>query len=142
MFDQVDMVELNKDFLDESKTYLRECETKIGKRTCSGLQDFCPPPNHYDVIWCQWVLGHLTDDHLVAFLQRCQKGLKENGIIVCKENICPSGQPDFDTRDSSFTRPMEKLLNVFQKAGLNVIRQEKQKNFPKEIYDVQMFALQ
>ena len=30
----------------------------------------------YDVIWAQWVLLYLTDEDLVAFLQRCKKGLR------------------------------------------------------------------
>ena len=25
------------------------------------LQDFKPEPGRYSIIWCQWVLGHLTD---------------------------------------------------------------------------------
>ena len=37
-----------------------------------GLQNFTPSQEAYDVIWIQWVLGHLTDDDLVAFLKRCQ----------------------------------------------------------------------
>ena len=24
-------------------------------------QDFTPEEGRYDLIWCQWVLGHLTD---------------------------------------------------------------------------------
>ena len=42
----------------------------------------------YDVIWVQWVVGHLTDDDFVAFFQRCRKGLKPDGVIVLKENTC------------------------------------------------------
>jgi hypothetical protein len=38
----------------------------------SGLQNFTPSQEAYDVIWIQWVLGHLTDDDLVGFLKRCQ----------------------------------------------------------------------
>ena len=37
-----------------------------------GLQNFTASQEAYDVIWIQWVLGHLTDDDLVSFLKRCQ----------------------------------------------------------------------
>lgn len=37
-----------------------------------GLQKFTPETNVYDVIWVQWVLGHLTDEDLVSFLKRCK----------------------------------------------------------------------
>ena len=46
--------------------------TKIGHLICSGLQDFTPSDGAYDVIWCQWVLGHLTDEDLVAFFKRAK----------------------------------------------------------------------
>jgi hypothetical protein len=38
----------------------------------SGLQDFSPEPKTYDLIWCQWVLGHLTDEDLIDFLKSCK----------------------------------------------------------------------
>ena len=50
------------------------------------LQKWTPEAGHYDVIWCQWVLGHLTDDDLVAFFKRCAKGLAPGGLIFVKEN--------------------------------------------------------
>ena len=46
--------------------------TKTGQLICSGLQDFTPSDGAYDVIWCQWVLGHLTDEDLVAFFKRAK----------------------------------------------------------------------
>ena len=30
-----------------------------------SLQEFDPEPGRYDIIWCQWVLGHLTDGKLI-----------------------------------------------------------------------------
>ena len=38
----------------------------------AGLQDFSPEPKTYDVIWCQWVLGHLTDEDFVGFMKSCK----------------------------------------------------------------------
>ena len=90
------------------------------------MQDFTPEEGKYDLIWCQWVLGHLTDgemctpsghqcplfkenpvysaDHLVAFFQRCLKGLSPGGgLIVVKENVADTGAV-FDEQDSSVTR--------------------------------------
>jgi hypothetical protein len=71
----------------------------------------------FDVIWCQWCLGHLSDVDLVAFLQRSHAALRENDyqegragkpLIVVKENVCtePEGVPltVFDPEDSSLTR--------------------------------------
>ena len=38
----------------------------------TGLQKFKPEEHVYDIIWIQWVIGHLTDEDLIAFLKRCQ----------------------------------------------------------------------
>ena len=77
---------------------------KIGRFICKGLQEFTPEEKKYDLIWCQWVLSHLTDDDLIQFLKRCKIGLKSNkSIIGIKENINAIGYC-FDKNDSSVTR--------------------------------------
>ena len=65
----------------------------------------------FDVIWCQWCLGHLSDEDLVAFFRRCPAALrnKDEGLIVVKENLCQDGDDgsarvSFDEADSSLTR--------------------------------------
>ena len=70
----------------------------------------------FDVIWCQWCLGHLRDADLVAFLKRCFRSLNKHpkSLIMVKENLCDDhedGSPltVFDDQDSSLTRF---LLNI------------------------------
>jgi protein N-terminal methyltransferase len=72
----------------------------------------------YDVIWCQWCLGHLSDFDLIAFLKRSQEALRTlisitdirtKPLIIVKENTCcdlPDGRgvTVFDEQDSSVTR--------------------------------------
>lgn len=73
----------------------------------------------FDIIWCQWCLGHLADTELVAFLRasRCALALRgSRGVIVVKENLCAPGEDKgddlgvgdprsvFDPLDSSVTR--------------------------------------
>lgn len=77
----------------------------------------------YDVIWCQWCLGHLSDTDLVSFFQRARAALRNrssntgstktyysnNSVIVVKENTCREEDPGeprvvFDETDSSLTR--------------------------------------
>lgn len=142
MFEHVDIVEVNQKFLDQAHDYMGDSFTKVDKLICSGLQEFTPEAGQYDVIWCQWVLGHLTHGDLIAFFKRCKIGLKENGLIIVKENLANSKKAEFDKKDSSYTRPRYELANIFEKSGLKIIKEEKQKNFPKEIFEVRMFALQ
>lgn len=133
------MVELNQNFLDKAPEYLGDQASKVGSYFCSGLQSFTPEAGKYDLIWCQWVLGHLTDDDLVDFFQRCKAGLAPNGLIVFKENI--SNDLEFDDNDSSYIRDRENFLEVVEKAGLQLIKETKQKCFPSDLFEVRMFAV-
>lgn len=141
MFKTVDMVEQNTEFLSAAKTYLGNQSDRVGNLFGVGLQEFDPEAGRYDAIWCQWVLGHLTDEDFVEFLKRCKKGLAIGGIIFVKENIAKKGIV-VDKDDSSVTRSNSKLLKLFKKAELEVLKQETQTNFPKEIFKVNMYALQ
>ena len=52
-----------------------------------------------------------------------------------------TGEVEKDEDDSSVTRPDEKLKEIFEQAGLELLRDLKQQKFPKEIYPVKMYAL-
>lgn len=99
----------------------------------------------FDVIWCQWCLGHLKDDDLVQFLQRSKKALRDvRSLIVVKENVCrEQNEPAtvFDEQDSTFTRSDLAFKNVFRDAGLKIIREKIQHGLPQGLYPVKMYAL-
>lgn len=86
------------------------------------------------------MIGYLKDDDFISFLQRCKKGLKQNGLIVIKDNIS-SADLEIDHEDGSVTRPRTDLLNLFTKAQLELVAERKQYKFPKGLYEVKMFAL-
>uniref|UniRef100_A0A8C6YD25 protein N-terminal methyltransferase n=1 Tax=Naja naja TaxID=35670 RepID=A0A8C6YD25_NAJNA len=139
LFKSVDMVDVTEDFLNKAKTYLGTEGQRVRNYFCCGLQDFSPEPNTYDVIWIQWVIGHLTDEHLLHFLQRCL-GLRPNGIIVIKDNMAQEGVI-MDEVDSSVCRDLEVVCKIIRHAGLSLLAQEKQENFPDEIYHVYTLAM-
>lgn len=139
-FGKVDLIEQCQSFLDRAKESL-ENSKKIGEYLCQGLQHFSPDVNTYDVIWTQWVLGHLTDTDLEVFFRKMACGLKPNGVIVVKENVTSSGTVELDEQDSSVTRPESLLLSIIDKAELKVLRNVKQPNFPKGLYEVRMLCL-
>ncbi|KAJ7685245.1 DUF858-domain-containing protein [Mycena polygramma] len=102
----------------------------------------------FDVVWCQWCLGHLSDPDLVVFLRRSRAALRQPGrsVIVVKENLC-SDQPDgsacivFDEQDSSLTRSDKAWKAVFEEAGLNLLNEQVQEGLPDGLYVVKMYAL-
>lgn len=63
-FKKVDAVEQSARFVEQALNnyLLKEIrEKRVGEVICKGLQNFTPEEGKYDLIWCQWVLGHLTD---------------------------------------------------------------------------------
>lgn len=73
MFDKVDMVEQNEQFVEKSKDYIGpKLYQKVGTAHAVDLQDFAVSANEYDVIWIQWVLAYVKDDALVEFLKDCR----------------------------------------------------------------------
>lgn len=141
--DVVDLLEPVKPFVEQMNIELHELkeEGKIGKIYDMGMQDWKPEEGKYWLIWCQWCVGHLPDDELVKFLQRCKKALQPNGTIVVKENNTPTGNDDFDPEDSSVTRSDTKFKEIFERCGLKLIATDRQKGLPRELYPVRMYAL-
>uniref|UniRef100_A0A8C6FNV5 N-terminal Xaa-Pro-Lys N-methyltransferase 1 n=1 Tax=Moschus moschiferus TaxID=68415 RepID=A0A8C6FNV5_MOSMO len=140
VFNTVELVDMMESFLLEAQNYLQVKGDKVESYHCYSLQEFTPPLGRYDVIWIQWVIGYLTDKDLLAFLSRCRDGLKENGIIVLKDNVAREGCI-FDLSDSSVTRDMDILQTLIRKSGLVVLGQQKQDGFPEQCVPVWMFAL-
>jgi protein N-terminal methyltransferase len=141
LFDKVDIVEPNSTFLERSRQELCNLSC-VDRYICVPLQRWIPDPNiRYDVIWIQWVLLYLTDSDLIAFLQRCKQALTAEGIIIVKENCTLQGGFVFDKCDTSITRSLNHLKLIFQASGLTILKEELQRNFPRELLPVKMFAL-
>lgn len=116
---QVDVVEPIAKFTEKLASLPNVSVTNI------GLEEWVPPSSSavsegqgYDLIWNQWCVGHLTDEQLVAYLQRCQGALAEGGVIVVKENLSTSGVDLFDEVDSSVTRYVLSLVEEGSEALL------------------------
>ncbi|XP_075396588.1 N-terminal Xaa-Pro-Lys N-methyltransferase 2 [Tenrec ecaudatus] len=140
VFNSVELVDMMESFLLEAPNYLQVKGHKVDSYHCYSLQEFTPPFGRYDVIWIQWVSGYLTDKDLLAFLSRCRDGLKENGVIILKDNVAREGCV-FDLSDSSVTRDMDIFQSLVRKSGLVVLGQEKQEGFPEHCLPVWMFAI-
>jgi len=141
LFSEVDLVDVTKEFLDRAPSYLGEEDARrVGHYFCQGLQDFQPQPGRYDLIWVQWVIGHLTNEHLVGFLRRCGAALRPSGLVVIKDNVAFEGVVPDET-DSSVCRDLDIVRSLVTDAGMRVVYEEQQKDFPKEIYQVHTLAL-
>jgi protein N-terminal methyltransferase len=101
------------DIIEPVAKFTAALEAKDGIRNIYnvGLEDWLPAEHdQYDLIWNQWCVGHLTDEQLVQYLERCKKVLNpDGGIIVVKENLSTIGVDEFDSTDSSVTRLVHPL---------------------------------
>ena len=139
-FDHVHLVEPVASLLDQARKALPDEERF--KMIYEPLQTFVPPKGTYDAIWIQWCIGHLTDAHFLEFFARCADSLKPNGMLFLKENNASQGRGFVvDNEDSSVTRSDAYLCELFERAGYELVAKRKQKDFPKELYPVRMYAL-
>jgi protein N-terminal methyltransferase len=139
-FKTVDLVEQDEKFCNKAKETL-ETSGHLGQIFNEGLQDFNGGDHKYDVIWSQWVLGHLTDDDLVHFFKRISAMLDKNGMIVVKENFTKDNEIIADDTDSSITRPISLFKKLAKQADLKIIKEARQTNFPKSLFPVYMIAM-
>lgn len=106
-------------------------------------QDFAPAAGTYDVIWIQWVIGHLHDLDCIQFFRRCAAGLAENGVIVLKDNVLMQNNLTFlwDKSDSSVARHRKYMKLLLTLAGLQVVLEALQTDFPEELFPVMIWAI-
>jgi protein N-terminal methyltransferase len=127
-FAAIDFVEPNLAYLNAAKKLVGVKQTKMTEENFihTGLESFTPAPNKYNIMFVQWVLGHLPDKLLVKFLRRCAKGLKPGGYIVVKENLSETKLFNFDLEDYAITRAHVHWRHVFKQAGLAVVKEKQE----------------
>jgi protein N-terminal methyltransferase len=145
---KVDLVELIPKYVEQARIELKD-EPRMGEFFVSSLQDCTPEPGAYDLVWIQWVIGHLTDAELVAFLRRCAAGLAHGGWIMVKDNNVSPQEPGLvdgcyllDDDDHSVMRTNKLVKSLFAAAGLELRKETRQTRFPSELCTVRMYALQ
>ncbi|MEW5307003.1 MAG: hypothetical protein WDW38_011241 [Sanguina aurantia] len=108
---------------------------------CVGLEQHQFVEARYDCIWVQWCLLYLTDVDTVTLLRKCVAGLTRDGLIFVKENIARESDFAVDHEDKSLTRSNAYMLRLFEQADMQVMYNLKQRGFPKELFEVRMYAL-
>ncbi|OCT83063.1 alpha N-terminal protein methyltransferase 1B [Xenopus laevis] len=141
VFSNIELVDMMEPFLEEAQNYLEEEVDRVETLYCYSLQDFFPPVRTYDVIWMQWVSGYLTDKDLQEFLIRSKNGLKDNGVIILKDNVARQGCI-LDPTDSSVIRDIHILRNIIEKSGMSILAVERQSGFPELCIPIWMIAIQ
>lgn len=142
LFQKIELVEPVPAFIEKAKHYLKDHRKQIVAYHQLSLHQFIPEQGRYSVIWCQWVLAHLTDKDLIQFLLRCKDGLQPGGIVVAKENVASDLQVRmFHDDDSSQTRSPAIFIDIFKKSGYILLKHIIQTDFPSGMLEVRTFVL-
>ncbi|XP_021845343.1 alpha N-terminal protein methyltransferase 1 isoform X2 [Spinacia oleracea] len=145
-FNEVDLLEPVPHFLEAARQSLvlegvtDTDEHRAMNFYCVPLQEFTPDSGRYDVIWVQWCIGHLTDDDFISFFKTAKAGLKPGGFFIVKENTARNGFV-LDKQDCSITRSDLYFKELFRRCGLHLYKVKDQKEFPRELFQVKMYAL-
>jgi len=137
-FSEVDLVEMNSNFVNFAKSYFKE-NHKIKGFYCSSLQEF-QFEKSYDCIWVQWCLENLEDDDLKIFLSNCHKNIKDDGLVIIKENITQKGSY-LSSEDFSKVRSDKIFKEFFQQNGFKIFKHFHHPNWPKDLMKVSVFVL-
>ncbi|KAH0570361.1 putative S-adenosylmethionine-dependent methyltransferase [Spironucleus salmonicida] len=92
----------------------------------------------YDLIWIQWVIGHLTDQDLLQMFKNFAKMTK---YIVIKDNLCTQGFM-FDSTDANILRNFHLFEDIVKQAGFIIKESEIPDTWPKNLYPIQAILLQ
>lgn len=120
-FDHVDLVENSAIFVKQAQEEYLKAEIESGKVCevrCSGLQNVefegTEWEGRFDVIWCQWVLGHLTEGkHISSLLFPCSG--------QCFVRAFYDGEPFESNSPLIFTR--NNFLDNYHRPPDNVLQQ-------------------
>ena len=65
----------------------------------------------------------------------------QGGCLFFKENIVTSTGFVLDKEDNSITRSDAQYKELFQEAGMELVADALQSDFPQELFDVKMYAV-
>ena len=140
-------VEVSDKLLAQAKEKLSANATRIELEQ-AWLREFAPPPNSYNLVWAQWVLGHLTDTDVVGLLHRCRLALRPDGVVAVKDNTAMPKECDqcgnrylLDTENAAVIRTHNHMRHLYKLAGLKLVRSEVQTGFPEDLHPVRMYWL-
>ncbi|KAL0483041.1 hypothetical protein AKO1_014934 [Acrasis kona] len=144
IFKNIDILDINKDFLDVAQINLSTLPSKPLRNTlCQGLQDFKATQQIYDVIWVQWASCYLTDVDFITFMNECYNAMTPGSTIVFKENVASKKGGDFviDKEDCSINRSVQHYHTLFTQCSDKFQFITEKEQLWQGLLPVMMFAL-
>lgn len=166
-FMEVDLLEPSQPLMDEARRLLTQPRTRDSQenehpadhRAVHFFQlsfhehRWSDLPHRYDVIWLQWAMDKLSDEHAVSMLVDARNwGLRRSdSLVILKENICAASLcseagdfPDGYIIDDepTITRSLAYLEEkIIKPGGFEIVDQAIQTDLDPALYPIYMLAL-
>lgn len=147
VFQHVDMVEGCELFVQTSTTNFAKDSIRtrynLELQDTEGLQRRLDGTK-YDVVFLQWVIGHLTDRDVLRFLKFAKDHLlvSSTGRIIMKENCIISEGFFLDKEDINLIRSLDMIKELCIRAGLTIISIDEQPTWPSNLYPIRFLVLE
>jgi protein N-terminal methyltransferase len=144
-FKEIDLIDPVERFLSVAVETLSGDSATVRTFHC-GVQDWIPP-RRYDAFWIQWAVMYLTDADAIAFLARCKANLNRNGLIFVKDNLAADDKAtkreaaQFFVEDRGICRAYTHYMELFRNAGLALVEEVKQDQWPEDMLPLYCFVL-
>ncbi|CCW61706.1 unnamed protein product [Phytomonas sp. EM1] len=139
LYEVTDLLEPVEHMLEQAKKELDGMP--VGDFILSSMEKASLPPHTYDLIVIQWTAIYLTDDDFIKFFRSCKHALTSSGYIFFKENCLTKSAFLVDNQDNSLTRSDFHYKQLFAKAGVRVVKECFQKEWPQDLLPVKMYGL-
>lgn len=146
VFQHVDMVEGCELFVQTSTTNFAKNSIRVRYNVeLQNIDELHRQINgiRYDVVFLQWVIGHLTDRDTVRFLRFARDNLlvPSTGRIIMKENCVINKGFFLDKEDINLIRSLDMIKELCFQAGLATITIDEQPTWPANLYPIRFFVL-
>ena len=132
--ERVQLVEVSEQLLAEARSKLAADAARC-EFVQASLRDFSPPVGSYDIVWAQWVLGHLTDRDVASLLTCCRAALRPGGAVIVKDNTAPPKDCDqgggrylLDEENAAVIRTYTHIRALAKIAGLKLSKTQAANN--------------
>lgn len=150
-FEEIDLIEQDEKFILKAKEILGK-NPKVKNFYSSSIQDFNfdNKKNFYDLIWVQWCLENIEDCDLQSFLKKCYIALKDDGLMIVKENIYVEDSEEdeeekkrnaYSIEDFSNQREDYKYVDLFINNGFIIYRHFPNPNWPEALMPLIVYVL-
>ena len=137
----VTAVDFSQGFIDKNK----EVTAEFGnvECICADAVEWDYPQEHFDFVFCNWLMMYLDDDYVELTLPKIVNSIKPGGKVFFRESCNTTARGQFDDAKEHPIQPVREIVSntryrspeyyqeLFKKSGLNLLSSGNIKIFEK-----------